>query len=64
MMIILTGLICINIATQFMIDIKSNDHFAFISYLLVSSIWIDLIRVSTEGFVQMVDRWIKEENEF
>ena len=64
MMIILIGLIVINIITHFMIDKHSHDNFSMVAYLLVSIVWIDLIRVNTEGLVQMVDRWIRDENRF
>lgn len=64
MMVILIGLIIINIITRFMININSHDNFSMVAYLLVSIIWIDLVRVSSEGLVQMVDRWISEENRF
>ena len=62
MMMILVGLIIINIITQFMIDSHSHDNFPLVTYILVSIIWVDFIRVNTEFFVQMVDRWIREEN--
>ena len=64
MMIILIGLIVINIMTHFMIDIHSHDNFSMVAYLLVSIVWIDLIRINTEGLVQMVDRWIRDENSY
>lgn len=64
MMIILIGLIVINIMTHFMIDIHSHDNFSMVAYLLVSIVWIDLIRVNTEGLVKWVDRMIEEENRF
>lgn len=62
MMMILVGLIIINIITRFMIDSHSHDNFPLVAYILVSIIWVDFIRVNTEFFVQMVDRWIREEN--
>jgi cell division protein FtsW (lipid II flippase) len=62
MVIILIGLIIINIITRFIIDNFSHDNFALIVYLLMSIIWIDLIRVFTEPNVKMVDQWIKEDN--
>ena len=64
MMMILVGLIIINIITRFMIDSHSHDNFSLVAYLMVSIVWIDLIRVNTEGLVQMVDRWIRDENRF
>jgi len=59
--IILLGLIVINIITRFVIDINMNDNFSLISYLLVSIIWIDLIRVITDDVVQYVDDQIRNE---
>ena len=58
---ILVGLIVINIITRFVIDINFNDNFSLISYLLVSIIWIDFIRVITDEFVQYVDDQIRNE---
>ena len=62
--IILIGLMVINIITRFVIDITAHDNFSLIVYLLLSIIWIDLVRVYTESYVRMVDRWIKEESEY
>ena len=59
--IILVGLIVINIISRFVIDINFNDNFSLISYLLVSIIWIDFIRVITDKLVQYVDDQIRNE---
>lgn len=59
--IILVGLIIINIITRFVIDINMNDNFSLISYLLVSIIWIDFVRVITDELVQYVDEQIRNE---
>ena len=58
---ILVGLIVINIITRFVIDINFNDNFSLVSYLLVSIIWIDFIRVITDDVVQYVDDQIRNE---
>jgi hypothetical protein len=58
---ILVGLIVINIITRFVIDINFNDNFSLVSYLLVSIIWIDFIRVITDELVQYVDDQIRNE---
>jgi hypothetical protein len=58
---ILLGLIIINIITRFVIDINMSDNFSLISYLLVSIIWIDFIRVITDELVQYVDDQIRNE---
>jgi hypothetical protein len=58
---ILVGLILINIITRFVIDINFNDNFSLVSYLLVSIIWIDFIRVTTDELVQYVDDQIRNE---
>jgi hypothetical protein len=58
---ILLGLIVINIITRFVIDINFNDNFSLVSYLLVSIIWIDFIRVITDELVQYVDDQIRNE---
>lgn len=58
---ILVGLIVINIITRFVIDIQFNDNFSFISYLLVSIIWVDFVRVITDEVVQYVDDQIRNE---
>jgi hypothetical protein len=62
--IILIGLMVINIITRFVMDITAHDNFSLIVYLLLSIIWIDLVRVYTEPYVRMVDRWIKEESDY
>jgi len=59
---ILLGLIIINIITRFVIDIKMNDNFSLISYLLVSIIWIDFVRVLSEEYVQFIDDEIRKES--
>jgi len=59
--IILVGLIVINIISRFVIDINFNDNFSLVSYLLVSIIWIDFIRVITDELVQYVDDQIRNE---
>lgn len=64
MMIILIGLIMINVITRFMIDINAHDNFSLISFLLVNIIWIDFVRVRSEDYVQMIDRWIREDSEY
>ena len=58
---ILLGLIIINIITRFVIDININDNFSLISYLLVSIIWIDFVRVLSEEYVQFIDDKIRNE---
>ncbi len=58
---ILVGLIVINIITRFVIDINFNDNFSLISYLLVSIIWVDFVRVMTDEIVQYVDDQIRNE---
>jgi hypothetical protein len=58
---ILVGLIVINIITRFVIDINFNDNFSLISYLLVSIIWVDFVRVITDEVVQYVDDQIRNE---
>ena len=62
--IILIGLMVINIITRFVMDITAHDKFSLIVYLLLSIVWIDLVRVYTEPYVRMVDRWIKEESDY
>lgn len=64
MMIILIGLILINVITRFMFDIKAHDNFSLFSFLLVNMIWIDFVRVRSEDYVQMIDRWIREDSEY
>jgi hypothetical protein len=64
MMIILIGLILINVITRFMIDINAHDNFSLISFLLVNIIWIDFVRVRSEDYIQMIDRWIREESDY
>jgi hypothetical protein len=59
---ILLGLIIINIITRFVIDINFNDNFSLISYLLVSIIWIDFVRVLSEEYVQFIDDEIRKES--
>jgi c-di-AMP phosphodiesterase-like protein len=59
---ILLGLIIINIITRFVIDINMNDNFSLISYLLVSIIWIDFVRVLSEEYVQFIDDEIRKES--
>jgi c-di-AMP phosphodiesterase-like protein len=58
---ILLGLIIINIITRFVVDINFNDNFSLISYLLVSIIWIDFVRVLSEEYVQFIDDEIRKE---
>jgi c-di-AMP phosphodiesterase-like protein len=58
---ILLGLIIINIITRFVVDINFNDNFSLISYLLVSIIWIDFVRVLSEEYVQFIDDKIRNE---
>ncbi len=59
---ILLGLIIINIITRFVVDINFNDNFSLISYLLVSIIWIDFVRVLSEEYVQFIDDEIRKES--
>lgn len=59
---IFLGLIIINIITRFVIDIQFNDNFSFISYLLVSIIWIDFVRVVSDEAVQFIDDEIRKES--
>jgi hypothetical protein len=59
---ILLGLIIINIITRFIVDINFNDNFSLISYLLVSIIWIDFVRVLSEEYVQFIDDEIRKES--
>jgi hypothetical protein len=59
---ILFGLIIINIITRFVIDINFHDNFSLISYLLVSIIWIDFVRVLSEEYVQFIDDEIRKES--
>jgi hypothetical protein len=59
---ILLGLIIINIITRFVIDINMNDNFSLLSYLLVSIIWIDFVRVLSEEYVQFIDDEIRKES--